>query len=294
MSSILTNSSAMNALATLKDVNRGLNDTQSRVSTGLKVASGKDNAAYFAVSETMKGDSGMFKAINEGMTATKNSVATARLGAETVTDIAQQMVERIAFAQSDGVNKQDVQNELDALAKNMLSAIEQATFNGDNLVDGSNFDRTDPANPVANSISVVNGVTRQSDGTFGTTSFSFEAVDLKAIQSALDAIDVTTPEDADPATADSMSDRLALAEAQLSAAVTASTSLGITENALEGQMEFIDSLTDTLDSGVSSMVDADMEEEAARLQAYQVQQQLATQSLSIANQAPQNILSLFR
>jgi len=284
----------MNALATLKDVNRGLNDTQSRVSTGLKVASGKDNAAYFAVSETMKGDSGMFKAINEGMTATKNSVATARLGAETVTDIAQQMVERIAFAQSDGVNKQDVQNELDALAKNMLSAIEQATFNGDNLVDGSNFDRTDPANPVANSISVVNGVTRQSDGTFGTTSFSFEAVDLKAIQSALDAIDVTTPEDADPATADSMSDRLALAEAQLSAAITASTSLGITENALEGQMEFIDSLTDTLDSGVSSMVDADMEEEAARLQAYQVQQQLATQSLSIANQAPQNILSLFR
>jgi len=294
MSSILTNSSAMNALATLKDVNRGLNDTQSRVSTGLKVASGKDNAAYFAVSETMKGDSGMFKAINEGMTATKNSVATARLGAETVTDIAQQMVERIAFAQSDGVNKQDVQNELDALAKNMLSAIEQATFNGDNLVDGSNFDKTDPANPVANSITVVNGVTRQSDGTFGTTSFSFEAVDLKAIQSALDAIDVTTPEDADPATADSMSDRLALAEAQLSAAVTASTSLGITENALEGQMEFIDSLTDTLDSGVSSMVDADMEEEAARLQAYQVQQQLATQSLSIANQAPQNILSLFR
>ena len=294
MSSILTNTSAMNALATLKDVNRGLNQTQDRVSTGLKVASGKDNAAYFAVSETMKGDSGMFKAINEGMTATKNSVATARLGAETVTDIAQQMVERIAFAQSDGVNKQDVQNELDALAKNMLSAIEQATFNGDNLVDGSNFDRTDPANPVANSISVVNGVTRQSDGTFGTTSFSFEAVDLKAIQSALDAIDVTTPEDADPATADSMSDRLALAEAQLSAAITASTSLGITENALEGQMEFIDSLTDTLDSGVSSMVDADMEEEAARLQAYQVQQQLATQSLSIANQAPQNILSLFR
>lgn len=97
MSSILTNSSAMNALATLKDVNRGLNQTQDRVSTGLKVASGKDNAAYFAVSETMKGDSGMFKAINEGMTATKNSVATARLGAETVSDIAQQIVERVAL-----------------------------------------------------------------------------------------------------------------------------------------------------------------------------------------------------
>ena len=53
-------------------------------------------------------------------------------------------------------------------------------------------------------------------------------------------------------------------------------------------------MTDRLDDGIGAMVDADMEEEAARLQALQVQQQLATQSLSIANQAPQNILSLFR
>jgi len=76
--------------------------------------------------------------------------------------------------------------------------------------------------------------------------------------------------------------------------ISAATTMGVTEKTLEGQQEFLSALTDTIDSGVSSMVDADMEEEAARLQAYQVQQQLATQSLSIANQAPQNILSLFR
>ena len=279
MSSILTNSSAMNALATLKDVNRGLNDTQTRVSTGLKVSSGKDNAAYFAVSETMKGDSGMFKAINEGMTATKNSVATARLGAETGSDIAQQMVERIAFAQSDGINKQDVQDELVALAKNMQSAIDQATFNGDNLVDG--------VQAAAGPVTVVNGVSRDATGAFGVTSSTFNAVDLQTIQTTLAAIDVT-----DSAT--TMDAKLIAAEGELGKAISAATSLGITENTLDGQMQFIESLTDTLDSGVSSMVDADMEEEAARLQAYQVQQQLATQSLSIANQAPQNILSLFR
>ncbi|WP_323804193.1 flagellin [Sulfitobacter litoralis] len=286
MSSILTNSSAMNALATLKDVNRGLNQTQDRVSTGLKVASGKDNAAYFAVSETMKGDSGMFKAINEGMTATKNSVATARLGAETVSDIAQQIVERVAFAQTDGVDRADVQLEIAALVKNMGTAIEQATFNGDNLVSD---DTTD--------VTVVNGVTRtagDSNNEFGATTFVFKGVNLDAIKTAFEAIDVSVAEDNDDTTKDSLSDKLAAAETQLAASITAATSLGITENALEGQMEFIDSLTDTLNSGVSSMVDADMEEEAARLQAYQVQQQLATQSLSIANQAPQNILSLFR
>ncbi|EAP82920.1 hypothetical protein EE36_02533 [Sulfitobacter sp. EE-36] len=271
----------MNALATLKDVNRGLNDTQSRVSTGLKVASGKDNAAYFAVSETMKGDSGMFKAINEGMTATKNSVATARLGAETVSDIAQQIVERVAFAQTDGVNRADVQLEIDALVENMGTAIEQATFNGDNLVDGTRM----ATSTTPNAVTLVNGVKRDSSG-FGTTTYTFDGVDLGAIKTAMEAINVETSTD--------LAADLATAEGELANSITAATSLGITENALEGQMEFIDSLTDTLDSGVSSMVDADMEEEAARLQAYQVQQQLATQSLSIANQAPQNILSLFR
>ena len=274
MSSILTNNSAMVALATLNNVNRGLNETQNRVSSGLQIRSGKENAAYFAISETMKGDSGMFKAINEGMTATRNSVATARLGAETVSDLAQQMVERIAFAQSNGINKADVQSELTALADNMQSAIDQATFNGDDLVSGA-----------AAAVTVVTGITR-TGGTFATTTISFNSVDLQAIQTALSGIDLTT--------STNLAADLVTAEGQLQAAITAATSLGVTENTLDGQMQFLDSLTDTLDSGVSSLVDADMEEEAARLQAYQVQQQLATQSLSIANQAPQNILSLFR
>ena len=275
MSSILTNNSAMVALATLNEVNRGLNETQNRVSSGLAIRSGKENAAYFAISETMKGDSGMFKAINEGMTATKNSVATARLGAESVSDIAQQMVERIAFAQSDGINKADVQSELVAMAANMQSAIDQATFNGDDLVGAA-----------AATVTVVSGITR-AGGTFATTSMTFDSVNLQAIQTVLAAVDVTD-------TGTTMAAKLVAAEAQLDASITAATSMGVAEKALEGQMEFIDSLTDTLDSGVSSMVDADMEQEAARLQALQVQQQLATQSLSIANRAPQNVLSLFR
>ena len=275
MSSILKNHSAMVALSTLKDVNRSLNETQNRVSSGLAIRSGKENAAYFAISETMKGDSGMFKAINEGMTATRNSVATARLGAETVADLAEQMVERIAFGISDGVNQDDVQLELDALAANMLSAVNQATFNGDDLVTGTA------------AVSVVNGVTRS--GGFAVTTFSFNQVNLSAIQGVLDGIDLAGAADATARAA-----LLTTAEAQLGLAIDAATSFGITEKTLDNQMQFIDSLTDTLDSGISSMVDADMEEEAARLQAFQVQQQLATQSLSIANQAPQNILTLFR
>ena len=70
MSSINTNTSAMNALSTLRSVNSSLNQTQDRISTGLKVSNAGDNAAYFAISETMKGDSGMTKSINESLTLT--------------------------------------------------------------------------------------------------------------------------------------------------------------------------------------------------------------------------------
>jgi flagellin len=273
MSSILTNSSAMVALATLNQASRGLNETQNRVSSGLAIRSGKENAAYFAISQKMSGDSSMFKSINEGLTSTKNSIATARLGAETVNDLAQQFTDRVAFAQGSGINQADVQLELDSLVSQMTMAIDQSTFNGDDLVNGTA------------AVSVVTGITR-SGGAFATTTISFNQVDLGAIRDTLAAIDLTTSIDL-PAD-------LATAEGALSDVISAATALGVSEKTLDNQKEFLSSLTDTLDSGISGMVDANMEKEAARLQAFQVQQQLATQSLSIANQAPQNILSLFR
>ncbi|MGY6704322.1 flagellin N-terminal helical domain-containing protein [Roseinatronobacter sp.] len=279
MTSILTNNSAMNALTTLRNINNNLGTTQDRISTGLKVASGKDNAAYFSISSTMKGDSGMIKSIDEGLALTKNAVSTARLGAETVADLAREFVERVAFAQGSGVDLEKVQLELDALAENIDAIVSQSTFNGASLVQAGNDD-----------ITAVTGISRGADGEFGDlTTITIEAVDLEAIQAALEDIDLTEAADADE-----LADLLADAEEQLKAAVDAATSFGVSEKAIETQQTFLGELSNRLDSGIGSMIDADMEEEAARLQALQVQQQLATQALSIANQGPQNILSLFR
>ena len=290
MSSILTNNSATVALATLKNVTMGLNETQNRVSSGLAIRSGKENAAYFAISETMKGDSGMFKAINEGLTSTNNSIATARLGAETVKDLAQQFVDRVAFAQGNGIDLGEVQSELDELVKQMDSAIKQSTFNGDDLVNASSDGAV--ANAATVSLTAVTGVSR-AGGSFSTTTISVSGVDLASIRGDMTNAD-TGFAGIDLSTSTDLAADLATAEGLLSSAISAATSLGVAEKTIEGQKQFLDSLTDTLDSGIGAMVDANMEEEAARLQAYQVQQQLATQSLSIANQAPQNILSLFR
>ena len=278
MSSIHTNNSAMTALSTLRNINSDLANTQNRISSGLNIESGKDNAAYFAISETMNGDSRIYKAINESLTLSQNSVSAARLGAETVTDLAKEFVERVAFAQGGTAEtRANVQAELVELANRIQTTIDQSTFNGDNLVSGTAARE------------VVTGITRDTAGTITTTKVTFNEQDLTAIQSALAAVDLTTAP-----TAALQQTALQDAETALGAAVASATSLGIAEKSIEMQKEFLTELTNRIDAGVGSMVDANMEEEAARLQALQVQQQLATQSLSIANQSPQNILSLFR
>ena len=278
MSSILTNNSAMNALSTLRQINNDLDSTQDRISTGLKISSGKDNAAYFSISETMKGDSSMYSAIDEALTSTMNAVSTARLGAETVNDLASDFAERVAFAQGGTSEvRADVQDELNALVERITTTISQSTFNGTSLVDSTA------------TVTVVTGISRSAAGSVTTTTISFQEQDLGAILSSLSAIDLTSA-----STAALQEAALQAAESALDAAIGAATALGIAENSIETQKDFLGELTNVIDSGVGSMVDADMESEAARLQALQVQQQLATQSLSIANSSPQNILSLFQ
>lgn len=282
MSSINTNSSAMSALSTLRQINNDLSGTQERISSGLKIRSSMDNAAYFSISETLQGDSGIYKAIDESMTLTKNSISAARLGSETVVDLAKQFVERVAFAQGGTAQvRSDVQAELDELSARIQTTIDQSTFNGTDLVNG------------AATVTVVTGINRGASGSFTTTTVSFNQQNLGAIQVALDAIDITTNASG-VTTETTLSNALTAAEGELSKSISAATSFGIAEKSVDMQKQFLSELTDRIDSGVGSMIDANMEEEAAKLQALQVQQQLATQSLSIANQAPQNILSLFR
>ncbi len=277
MSSILTNNSAMTALQTLQQINSNLNTTQDQISTGLKIQSAKDNASYFAISQSMKGDSGMYKQINESLTMTKNSVSTASLGAQTVNDLAQQFAEQVSFAQGTSVDHVKIQATLDSLVAQMNTTIAQATFNGNNLVASSS------------AVTVVTGITREG-GTFGTTTMTFNMVNLKAIASTLATIKIGSA----GVTASTLATALDTAQTQLTAAINSATTLGVAQTSLDTQQTFLGKLTDQLDTGVGDMIDANMEQEAAKLQSYQVQQQLATQSLSIANRAPQNILSLFR
>ena len=337
MSSLITNTSAMNALQTLRNVNTNLATTQDRIGTGLKISSAKDNAAYFSISESMKGDRNMYAAIDEGLTLTKNSLATARLGAESFQKLAGQFVERVGFAQSGKDSVEDIEKELLGIVEQMKTTLSQATFNGDDFVNAKGAAAVAPeadkivddvadaavATPLGQltaadqdkvSRNIVTGISRAS-GTFAATTMKVDQVDLAALLQDFTNLaagfkdnggDTTAMTDAYTASAaatdtivttkgaEYLKGVLASAEKVFAKATEATTSLGLSEKAIERQQDFLKAVTDTIDTGVGAMVDADMEEEAARLQALQVQQQLATQSLSIANQGPQNLLSLFR
>ncbi|SEH65100.1 flagellin [Paracoccus alkenifer] len=274
MSSILTNNSAMVALQTLRGINSNLAKIQDEISTGKSVASAKDNAAVWAITKTMETDVAGFKAIGDSLALGQSTVGVARAASESVTDLLKEIKQLIVSAQEENVDRAKIQTDITERAAQIGSIISAAQFNGLNLVDGSQ----------TADVSVLASLDRAADGSVTAASIAVAPQDLDAIHTAVAAYDVEGDHEA----------ALADIETQLQAAITASANFGSVAKRIDIQSDFVKKLSDAMTSGIGALVDADMEEASARLQALQVQQQLATQSLSIANQAPQTLLSLFR
>jgi flagellin len=173
----------------------------------------------------------------------------------------------------------------DDVAKELVSRLnEQATADGVDVTFATNstsgaIEMTN--NTGADITTVVAGTAQQSalDGSENDGTIGGGLEDLASI-------DVTTQANVDQALED--------IEGLIQTAIDSAASFGSVQGRIDTQSDFVSGLTDALMSGIGTLVDADMEETSARLQALQVQQQLGTQALSIANQAPQSLLSLFR
>jgi flagellin len=275
MTSILTNNSAAVALQTLKSINKGMNKVQNEISTGMKVATAKDNSASWAIASTMKSDSGALKTLSESLTSASALVGVARSATEQTGDLLRQIQEKVVQAQNpdaDATTVTKLTAEVTALAGTITSIAGSAQYNGINLVNTGS---------TAEDITV--SITRAADGTVGSQTFSSGVADLAAVATAITGI-------ADISAAGALD----IVDTQLDTVNTAAATFGAAQARIEAQSDFLNKQAASLKEGVGALVDADMEEASARLQALQVQQQLGTQALSIANQAPQNVLSLFR
>lgn len=422
MSSILTNTSAMVALQTLKGINTNLAKTQGEISTGKSIASARDNSAIWAISTVMQSDVSGFKAISESLSLGSSTVAVARNASEQITELLNSVKAKVVAAQESNVDRDKIQVDINALRDQISSISGAAQFNGLNLLTGtddveilSSLDRAEDGSVTASNITVerhdlgttatvvdaggtyaagsatvgavsanlnatqtqtfailgvaegvafsigmtgtdadgssftpadyttaatvagateisyvasagdtaadvaaglvtaynrhavANGLDKDvlsfsvdSSGGLVATSTVTDATDTLAVRvdsvagtnvagggmEFLGSMDVTTDAGADLALND--------IETLIQTAIDAAAEFGSVQGRIDIQGDFIGKLTDSLKAGIGALVDADMEEASARLQALQVQQQLGIQSLSIANQAPQNILSLFR
>ncbi|MEM6386058.1 MAG: flagellin [Pseudomonadota bacterium] len=175
MASILTNTSAMVALQNLRTVNKGLEDTQSMISTGKAISSARDNAAVWAISKVMESDAMSFKAINDSLNLGQSTVTVARQASETVTDLLTQMKEKIVAAQEENVDRTAIQDDVNALSDQIKSVVGAAQFNGLNLIQGtddvnilSSLDRAPDGTVTASDITVARQDLSDDAGVYGT------------------------------------------------------------------------------------------------------------------------------
>lgn len=285
MSSILTNNGAMVALQTLRGINANLAKTQNAISTGKMINSASDNAAVWSISKTMDSDVNALKAIQSNLSMGTSAVTNGRIAAEAVGDLLDQIKTKVLSAKDGTLDRATLQKDVDDLKAQIERAVSASQFNGINLVDGS---YTDDAG--ATTFHVLASMDRSGTTiTPATIDVDLTDTDLTlagAIMADVDAIDLTTSADLD---AD-----LQTVEDALTGATAAAFTFGSAGKRLEIQSTFISKLADSVKSAIGALVDTDMEEASARLQALQTQQQLGIQSLSIANQAPTSILALFR
>ena len=110
--SILTNTSAMVALQTLRATNTKLADVQGQIATGKEVASAKDNASVFAISKVMESDVGGFKAISDSLSLGASTLGVASNGAAQIGEILNEIKGKIVSANQDNVDRQKIQTEI--------------------------------------------------------------------------------------------------------------------------------------------------------------------------------------
>ncbi len=269
--SVNTNAGALVALQNLNSTNRQLNVVQGKINTGLKVAGAKDDASIFAIAQTQRAELGGLNAVKASLDRATGAIDVALAGAEAVSDLLIQLKEKAVAAKDpgqDATSRGLLDNDYQQLLSQIDTIVNNAEFNGlNNLKSGGS--------PI---VAVVNADASSSITITGAT------IDTTALSLSGTSIGVDTA----AATA------LTNIEAAVSTVNGVLSELGAGAKRIEIVGAFVEKLSDAIEVGIGNLVDADLARESAKLQSLQVKQQLGLQALSIANQAPGTVLSLFR
>ena len=274
LNSVNTNVGALVALQNLNSTNNELNSVQTRINTGLKVGSAKDNGAIWAIAQNQRATSLSLNAVKDSLQRSQSTIDVAIAGGESVSDLLVQMKEKALAASEttlDTTSRNALNDDFVALRDQIAKAVSNAEFNGANL--------------IKNGGTAVGALANAS----GSSTITVAAQDL-----SLGGGNVTVAATASIGTASAAATMLTTLQTSIDNVSSALAKLGTGSKSLQSHLTFIGKLQDTIDAGVGNLVDADLAKESARLQALQTKQQLGIQALSIANASTSSLLGLFR
>jgi flagellin len=270
LNSINTNTGAQVALQTLNATNTALQQAQNEVSTGLAVATPSENGAIWSIAQGQRVQITALTAVSDSLNRAASTLDVAISAGEQISDLLTQLQSTALNATDQSLtstNRQSLASQYDSLLNQITETVNQASFNGANLISSN-----------ANDLLAI----ASADGNTKLT------VDAQSLTLAGLGLTGTTLGTASLATA-----ALAAVTAAGNTADNRLAELGTSSNAVSTALSFTSNLSDALTTGVGNLVDADVAAESATLQALQTKQQLGVQALSIANSSSSVLLSLF-
>lgn len=316
MTSLLTNHGAMSALANLRQISQDLSINQRQVSSGLRVQTASDNAAYWSIGTTMRSDNKALSAVEDALGLGAAAVDTAYTGMSSAIEVVMEIKAKLVTAREASVDKLKINEELEQLKDQIYSIVESASFSGQNWLH--RFDDADDADKqvVGSFTRTATGVSLQTlsydmSNAWGTNHLIDENYHNGILTNVEFARELGTATEwvllsgknhdihedmiltADTTEQD-IDEMVSVLEMMLGAMADAGARLGALASRIEMQTEFVADLRDSIDQGIGRLVDADMHEAATRSKALETQQQMATQALSIANSEPDILLRLFQ
>jgi flagellin len=282
INSVNTNQSSMIALQTLDATNTALQTVQKQVSTGFRVADAVDDGAAYAIAQGIRSTIGALTSANQQLGNSQGLLATTMSGLNNISTTMTSMRDVLVKLASGDLTTTDRTNysqKYTSMLANVKTFIQDANYGTKSLigdVTGSN-----------GSFGSVNVARNESGSNYHITTFSGSAL-FGSIGAGISVSTATSTAIAGFITATGTFLN------QFNSVSTALNTVGSETNYVNNQVSYNSNKIDALQSGIGSLVDADLAKEAAQLQSLQIRQQLGTQSLSIANQAPAALLSLFK
>ena len=281
LNSVNSNTGALIALESLDRTNASLATTQKQVSTGYRVADATDDGAAYAVAQAVRSNVGALTSANQQLGNVQGLLSTTESGLNDVSNTMSSMRDvlvKLADSNVSGNQRTQYEAQYTSLLSNMQTFIQDANYNGKTLIGniaGSN-----------GTFARVAVVRNETGASYGIATFGGSAL--------YGSINFTTTQLGGAATVAALISATGTFINQMNSVGTALNNIGSAVNYVNNQISYNSDKVDALNTGLGSLVDADLAKESAQLQALQIRQQLGTQALALANQAPQTLLTLFK